>query len=197
MTKLLHTALAVSALFGLAGTASAQFAGAYDPALWTVSHTVDDSGSVDASAAPLAITLIGSDNSTIDLFGQCTSGTCSPSRLAFTITATHAGTYSFDWAYATQDATSAEWDPAGYLINASSVPLSVDAGPNSQGGHVSFVATQGSVIGFYVDTLDNTSGAAQLTISNFTAPVPEPGSTALLLAGLAGMALWRRRAVAR
>lgn len=197
MTKLLHTALAACALFGLAGTASAQFAGAYDPSQWAVVHTVDDSGSVDISAAPTAITLIGSDNSTIDIFGQCTSGTCNGSRLAFTITAVHTGTYSFDWAYATQDAISAEWDPAGYLVNASSVPLSVDAGPNSQSGHVSFVAALGSVIGFYVDTLDNTSGAAQLTISNFTAPVPEPGSTALLLAGLAGMALWRRHAVAR
>jgi hypothetical protein len=110
-----------------------------------------------------------------------------------------AGTFSFDWQYSTADIGDlpdhppAEFDWAGYVINGNFLLLSSQVGNNYQSGHLSVYVPIGESFGFYVQTQDNLGGAATLTVSNFTAPVPEPASMLLMAAGLAGLTLMRKR----
>lgn len=182
--SMLYGAVAAG-LLGFSMTASADFSGYYAPSNWLVGHAPDaatDFGSVDTTSAPGSITLIGSD-----------SGSGAPSRVDFSIIAQAAGTFSFNWAYTSTDIDGA--DPAGYLKNGQ-FPLTVDGGGNSQSGQLSLLVAAGDVIGFHVITVDNGFGSASLTISNFSAPVPEPASVAMMtlgLLGLAGTVVARRR----
>lgn len=174
-------------LLGASLAASAQFSGPYAPASWTTTHLPDalaDAGSVDLSAAPASITLFGSD-----------TGSDLGSEIRFTASAAAAGTFSFNWAYQTEDSDGDPvQDPAGYFRNGT-FQLSLDGGPISQSGSFSMAVNAGDVIGFWVATTDNISGRAHLTISNFSAPVPvpEPGAAVLMALGLAGLAAWRTR----
>lgn len=181
-----YSALAAG-LLGFSMTASADFSGYYAPANWLVGHAPDnatDSGSVDTTGAPGSITLTGSDN-----------GLGSASRVDFSIMAPAAGTFSFNWVYTSTDSGGAFYDPAGYLKNGQ-FQLTDDDGANSQSGQLSFLVAAGDVVGFHVTTGDNDFGSASLTISNFSAPVPEPASVAMMalgLLGLVGVAAARRR----
>ena len=180
---LLYSALAAG-LLGFSMTASANFSGYYAPANWQVGNTLDDSGIVETTGAPGAITLIGSN-----------SGSGLASRVDFSIMAQAAGTFSFNWAYYSTDIEGAFWDPAGYFKNGQ-FQLTDNLGTNSQSGLVSLSVAAGDVIGFHVTTLDNLGGSASLGISNFSAPVPEPTSVAMMalgLLGLVGVASARRR----
>ena len=183
---LFYSALAAG-LLGFSMTASANFSGYYAPANWQVGHAPDnltDFGSVDTTGAPGSITLIGSD-----------SGSGAFSRVDFTIMAPAAGTFSFSWAYTSPDTDGASADQAGYL-KTGQFQLTDDGGANSQSGLVSVLVAAGDKIGFHVTTRDNLGGSASLTISNFSAPVPEPASVAMMalgLVGLAGVAAARRR----
>lgn len=188
--SMLHAAVA-AALIGFSMTASADFSGYYAPAQWATVHASEggiDLGSVDTTGAAASITLIGSNSSPEEL-GL-------PSRLEFTITAPAAGTFSFDWSYASSD-ESPLYDPAGWIVNGP-LRLTDDEGGSSQSGHLSVSVLAGDVIGFHVTTEDNYGGNATLTITNFSAPlpVPEPASVAMMslgLLGLAGLAGVRRR----
>ena len=174
--SMLYGALAAG-LLGFSMTASADFSGYYAPAQWLVGHAPDnltDFGSVNTTGAPGSITLIGSD-----------SNSELPSRVDFSIMAPAAGTFSFNWAYTSTDIDGA--DPAGYLKNGQ-FQLTVDGGGNSQSGQLSLLVAAGDVIGFHVKTVDNGFGSASLTISNFSAPVPEPASVAMMALGLLGLA---------
>ncbi len=179
--SMLSTAVAAG-LLGFSMTASAAFSGYYAPSQWVIGNTADDLGSVVTSGAPGSITLIGSDsNPATETF----------SRVDFTIVAQGAGTFSFDWVYSTNDELGAFYDPAGYIkgtIATGQVQLTVDAESSTQSGQMSFLAAAGEVIGFHVTTLDNMGGSASLTISNFSAPVPEPTSVAMMALGLLGLA---------
>lgn len=182
--SMVYAALAAG-LLGFSMSASADFSGFsgyYAPTQWTIGHTADDFGSVDVTGAPGSITLIGSDtNPAID----------TPSRVDFTIVAQGAGTFSFNWSYSTTDGEGASYDPAGYIkgsIAAGQFQLTNDSGLSNQSGQMSFLVTAGDVIGFHVTTLDNIGGSASLTISNFSAPVPEPTSVAMMALGLLGLA---------
>ena len=184
-----YSALAAG-LLGFSMSASADFSGYYAPANWLVGHAPDastDFGGVDTTGAPGSITLIGSDsNPAVETF----------SSVDFSIMAPAAGSVSFNWAYTSTDGFGAFYDPAGYRKNHDRFQLTDDGGANSQSGLVSILVAAGDVIGFHVTTLDNQGGSASLTISNFSAPVPEPTSVAMMalgLLGLAGVAAARRR----
>jgi len=184
--SMLYGAIATG-LLGFSMSAAADFSGYYAPSHWLVGHAPDnltDFGSVDTTGAPGSITLIGSN-----------SGTELASRVDFSIIAPAAGSFSFNWAYTTTDIEGALFDPAGYLKNGQ-FQLTNELGANSQSGQISLLVAAGDVIGFHVTTLDNLGGSASLTISNFSAPVPEPASVALMalgLLGLVGVAAARRR----
>ena len=169
-------------------SAWADFSGPYAPANWTTTLTGTPpagGGSVDASGAPAAITLNGGN---VD----CTSGT-GTCLLDFTIAVPAAGTVSFDWAYQTTDSGGSFWDLFLVLDNGTALQLSDDAGADTQTGSYSFAVTAGQVVGFRLDCTDCTSGAATVTISNFSGPLAAPPAAAvqpvptLEFYGLAGL----------
>ena len=170
----MKSAAVLAGIAGLAftGAASAQFTRPYDPANWTLTTTGD--GSVDTSLAPASITVIGNNNS----IGGDTD---------YTIPSGGAGNFAFDWSYTSPD--SGTYDSAYYLVNGVATFLAAN---NSQGfGSISVPVSSGDIIGFRVNSADGGFGAGSLTISNFSAPIPSPGSLALL--GMGGILAARRR----
>jgi hypothetical protein len=160
--------------FAITGAAFGQFSGPYDPANWTL--TTGGNGFVDTSGAPGAISLTGSDDS---------SG--NPSDTDYTIASGGAGSFTFDWAYNSAD--SGTFDSAYFLVNGVATFLSDN--DLLGGGSISVPVLAGDTIGFRVHTEDGFFGAGTLTISNFSAPVPAPGT--LGLAALGGLVIARRR----
>lgn len=188
---------AVGGVLTHAPVATAAFAGLYNPANWTLTTTETDpqgnailgDGSVNVSAAPDAITLIGGD-----------SGTGNPGLTDYTIAVAPggAGTWSFSWSFDSQDrgfvdeAGNFSGEDAGYLLNNTYTSLvnSLDIGTASSGAVGNIFVESGDVIGFRVRTTDNTNGAGQFTVSNFdVTPVPFEFSPALGLLILGGWAL--------
>ena len=186
MKRSMRHGVVAALLLGASLAASAQFSGPYAPLNWTTTHQPDattDTGSVDTSLAPGSVTLLGSDNG-FDLGSQ----------LRFTTTANAGGTFSFNWAYQSlDDAGKPAFDPAGYFRNGTTFQLSLNDGAVSQSGFQSLAVNPGDVIGFWVGTTDNLGGPATLTVSNFSAPIPEPGAAVLMALGLVGLAAWRAR----
>lgn len=170
-----------AALLGFSVSAAAvaptiDFTGDYAVANWIQSP---GDGLIDLTGAPTSVTL--------------TSGNLGhPSVTNFTIAASTASTVSFNWTYSTSDDPT--FDPASFLKGVISLPLSNDAGPNFQSGFYSSPVATGQVFGFSVVSLDGQFGPATLTITDFkVSPVPEPGSLAMLTAGLMVVAAARRR----
>lgn len=179
-----------AALIGFSTSAAADFSGAYAPGNWTFSQGNDaniGNGAVDTNA-PTSITVIGSD------YPEAEEDFDFPALTSFTIVAAGTGKVMFDWNYHTSDIAGPGWDQAGYLLNGIRHQFSYDGsknsagdfipGPNSQNGSASFDVVAGNTFGFYIDSLDSVEGAASLTISSFSAPVPEPGQAAMLALGL-------------
>ncbi|AFY93744.1 PEP-CTERM sorting domain-containing protein [Chamaesiphon minutus] len=169
-TSLTYAAVASTISLGAFGVTPAHavgFSGAYDPANFTLSNTIGSTGSVDTASAPGSITLFGSD-----------SGSSVPGSTDYTIAAAASGTFSFNWAYDTIDEP--EFDPFSVLINGVATQLSDNTGTPFQSSLFSTSVNLGDTIGWRINTTDNNFGAAQVTISNFSAPevtateVPEP-----------------------
>jgi hypothetical protein len=160
-----------------APTAHAQFSGYYDPTNWTLTNTIDTDGSINTTAAPGAITLTGGNNSSIG-----------PGTTAYSILSAGNGNVSFNWNYATPD-SNAFFDPFVFRINGiERFRFNQGASVKTGSGALTFSVLSNDKIEFDIETIDNTMGAGNVTISNFSAPAapsapsvaPEPGSLALL-----------------
>ena len=167
------TVTTVSLTLAAASSASAAtvfgFQSPYAPINWTLTNS-DADGFVDTTGAPASISLTGGDN------GSFSFGTTD-----YTTTAAAAGTVTFDWNYSSND--SPGFDGFGYLLNGS---FSFLANSSGQSGTSTFNVLAGDSFGFRIFTSDNIVGPGIVTISNFSAPIPEP-STVLSLLVLGGL----------
>ncbi len=98
------------------------------------------------------------------------------------LTAVSAGTgwLRFDFLYTCVDELDA-MDYAGYLVNDNFHLLAQSSG---ESGSVSVPLQLNDVFGFRMGSADNQGGPGVLTITNFSAPVPEPGAFGLTMIGV-------------
>ncbi len=164
--------LTLAAASGASAATVFGFQDAYDPINWTFTNSNAD-GFVNTSGAPASISLTGGNNSSFN------SGTTS-----YTTTAAAAGTVTFDWNYSTNDGPF--FDRFGYLLNGSFTQVTNNGGGVVQNGTSTFNVLAGDSFGFRIFTRDNSVGPGSVTISNFSAPIPEP-STVLSLLVLGGL----------
>ncbi len=158
---------------GLAGAATAQFDGPYDPANWTFSSPAGGSFTNDG----FTLVLTGGD---VSLAGNTD----------YTIMAAASGDWSFSWNYFSTDYGT--FDTGGYLLNGAYTILADN--DNQGNGSVTVAVNFGDTIGYRVNTADGVFGAGVLTVTKFDAPVPGPAAVALLgVAGLLGRRSRRRR----
>jgi hypothetical protein len=135
------------------------FAGPYAPANWTTTQT-NSNGTVNTAGAPANIVLTSSNGLAPN-----------PGTTDYSITATCAGTVSFDWSYTTIDG--APYDYPRYRINAGAPVIFSGystAGATTQSGTQTISVSAGDVIGLQAYSIDNGFGACTITISNFSAP---------------------------
>jgi hypothetical protein len=156
------TVVTASAALSLAATSLAQsaqaagFGDSYNPSTWTLTNTNAD-GSVNTTSVPGSFVLTGGNNGS----GQQGSTT-------YATTILNPGTVSFNWDYSTADVDGI-YDPAGWSLNGVFTQLSNNT-TKSSSGSVTTLVTAGDIFGFFVKTVDNVVGAANLKVSSFSAP---------------------------
>ena len=141
------------------------------------------------------------------------NGTLSGSYPAFAITGSNDGsgnddtafyvqtyaaatTISFAWQYASYDTGGSVYDPAGWILDGVETQLSTDGGPGTgSSGTFTVAVGAGQTFGWYVHSMDSTSGAGVLAVNEDLPPppVPEPRDDAMLAAGLAALFVATRR----
>jgi hypothetical protein len=129
------------------------------------------------------------DSMTLILTGT-NDGSGLPGTTDLTIAAEGAGLLQFSYVFTTLDDPGFEY--SGYLIAGAFFPLA-DTGGES--GSVVVPVSSGEIIGFSVGSVDDTGGAGVLTVTDFDAPVPEPGTMLLLLAGAAAAIILKSRRI--
>lgn len=159
-------ALGTCALAGFSGGANAT---------WVFSN--EGAGDASLSGSYPAFTITGSDNGS----GEDTA--------FYVQTFAASQVVSFTWQYASADTGGPALDPAGWILNGVETQLSLNGDPGTgSSGSFALTVAVGDTFGFYVYSEDSSFGAAQLAINEDLPPppaVPEPGSAALTLAGLA------------
>ncbi|NUZ06857.1 PEP-CTERM sorting domain-containing protein [Piscinibacter koreensis] len=197
----MRKSLVAGALFGLVALsqpALAAFVGPTAPNNWTITNTGTLIGPAPspgfAQFTTETLTLVGSNavtpGPTFDV-PACVGGVygeLGPCQLRVTIQLN--GMYTFNFDYTTTDFDGPLGDIFGVLVDGMPIMLSDPGGGNSQSGHASFTAM--SSFGFFIDCTDCVEGRATVVISDFWF-VPEPSSTALLLAGALGWGALRLR----
>jgi hypothetical protein len=134
---------------------------------YTLTNT-NANGTVDTSV-PGQITITGGNN-----------GTGNPGTTYYTATASSNSnsSVSFSWSYTTNDQDSS-LDPFGF-VNNGTVDYILNNSQFTASGNYSAIVNQGNTFGFGIETVDNLSGSANVTISNLAiTPVPFEGSPAL------------------
>jgi hypothetical protein len=129
------------------------------------------------------------------------TGSGIPGRTEFSGISPIAGLLQFQYSYASNDYPG--FDFGGYLLGGSRFQLADTDGAacNNLGGVSCVVAipvAAGEAYGWYVDTFDNLGEPGVLTVSLITGPgstAPEPAGLALVLIGLAAMAVRRLRSI--
>ena len=183
-------ALAAAALvaFGLAGGARAAYV-----------FSNDGGGDGTLVGTEPSFSIFGSNN------GDPASADGLPNTAFYVQTFTADAVVAFNWTYETFDSGGAVYDPAGWILNGVETQLSIDGDPGQgSSGFASVVVHAGDTFGWYVASVDSRYGCGELDIdggaaggrcSHMSGPpgVPEPGSLALMTAGLAGLALVARR----
>ena len=172
MNKQIRQLALCAAMLGAPVAAWADFSGPYAPANWTTTLTgtpPGGGGTVDVSGAPASITLNGGND-------VCVADPANPCWLDYTIAVPAAGMVSFDWSYQSNDTLGNDFDLFLVLQNGSAIQLSDDAGAASQSGSYSLPVSAGQVVGFRIDCTDCDMGAANVTISNFSGPLPAPAA---------------------
>jgi hypothetical protein len=183
-------ALAAAALvaFGLAGGARAAYV-----------FSNDNGGDGTLVGAYPAFSIFGSNN------GDPASADGLPDTAFYVQTFASDAVVAFSWSYETFDSGGAVYDPAGWILNGVETQLSVDGDPGQgSSGFASVVVHAGDTFGWYVASVDSRYGCGELDInggaaggscSSVSGPptVPEPGTLALMTAGLAGLGLAARR----
>lgn len=116
-------------------------------------------------------------------------------RTTFTATAAFDAVYDVAWSFFAFDPDGPGADPFGYFIGASDTQLTDDGGAAFQNGVFALNVSAGDIFGFYIDSTDDVGGPSFATVAGVIPTVPLPASGLLLLGGIAGLGLRRRKAL--
>lgn len=170
------------------------FTDGFAPGSWAVafSGTLTGGGlsSGSVTQTPSIFTIVGGDS-----LGGCAGGiyaVLGPCQASVTHLSMGFNTFMFHWTYTTADLDGPPGDIFGLIVDGVRIALSDPGGPVSQSGNVTIHAV--SSIGWFVNCTDCIGGAATAAISNFAAlTVPEPGTLSLLVLGLVGLGVRKKR----
>jgi hypothetical protein len=129
------------------------------------------------------------DSATLILTGT-NDGSGLPGNTNLTVAARAPGLFQFSYVFTTLDEPGFEY--GGFLLSGAFFQL---ADTDGESGSVIVPVSLGETIGFSVGSGDDTGGAGVLTVTDFAAPVPEPGAMQLLLAGAAAAIILRSRRI--
>ena len=151
---------------------------------WTETDQNVSATTVDTNSAPasLSLSMSGSAFGFIQQF------------LDFSTSAAGTGMVSFDWS-ANLNPNAAGSAFAAFVLNGSETDLTTS--PGTSNSTFSVAVTMGDTFGFRVGV--SYAGSAAMTITNFSAPIPEPSVMMLIASGAVGLIalriMRRRRAL--